>query len=574
MLGPLIVLIFGFIMNVTKDFMLETMARAEALVHFRARVADARREAAASSSAGKAEAAKNALRDVPEEDYLVSSARTFEVTDLFYTFLGPRARGVSHAQKIERMRARERAASTSLLPLPVSLSPFLFPYPPQGYILFLSGYMYAALWAYSTVFASSFAANVPVFFLNGGQTCNIEESGSGCLGPFFVWLAVFALFAVPLSCLELKEQVAVQVLMFVARLAVVLMMTGTVLAGYGCAEGTVFAGEGVDYRASTPLFDPNGLATVMPVSIYAFIFHHSVPILSQPVADKRSLPRVFRYAFLIVGGAYVSLGLILAVYFGSDVAGQCNLKWRDYVGCVSPHADGSPVTIADQTAFAKVVSFVILIFPALDVLSAYPLNAITLGNNLLSACYGHADREEEEAAAREAALRGRFACSRFTLRRIAFRLLAAVPPVVAGALSTLYGINLTQILSFAGLIGVGIAFGIPSLLRMWSFARHRAAVDFAAEGIAEESDGAAAAAAGGGKGDAEAAVEAVADAALGTTIGPKDAVRKEAGDAALAKTPYTNVVLRLFRADHALFVFAVGIALFVLVRLIQTKGNG
>jgi hypothetical protein len=572
-------------MNVTKDFMLETMARAEALVHFRERVAEARPAA----SKGGAAAARAALADVPEEDYLVSSARTFEVTDLFYTFIGPRARAV---------RDRGVPAPPPPPPPPPPHPPpppppppagppppppphQTLPHPPQppclpsspsspqGYILFLSGYMYAALWAYSTVFASSFAANVPVSFLNGGQTCNIEDGGSGCLGPFFVWLAVFGLFAVPLSCLELKEQVAVQVVMFVARLAVVLMMTGTVLAGYSCTGGTVFAGEPVDYRASTPLFDTNGLATVMPVSIYAFIFHHSVPILSQPVKDKRSLPTVFRYAFLIVGGAYVSLGLILAVYFGEDVAGQCNLKWRDYVGCVAPHPDGSAITVADQTPLAKVVSFVILIFPALDVLSAYPLNAVTLGNNLLSACYGHVDSAEEREAGKEAAQRGRFACSRFTLRRVAFRLLAAVPPIVAGGLSTLYGINLTQILSFAGLIGVGIAFGIPSLLRMWSFARHRAAVDSAAEGLAEGGKGAAAQGA-----EAEAEAEAVADAALGTFIAPRDAVRREEGDAALAKTPYTNLVLRFVRADHGLFVFAVGIALFVLVRLIQTKGNG
>ena len=53
-----------------------------------------------------------------------------------------------------------------------------------------------------------------------------------------------------------------------------------------------------------------------------------------------------------------------------------NLYWRYYEGCkASPDAHTS--------AWAQFAKFVILIFPALDVMSAYPLNAMTLGNNLM-----------------------------------------------------------------------------------------------------------------------------------------------------------------------------------------------
>ena len=37
---------------------------------------------------------------------------------------------------------------------------------------------------------------------------------------------------------------------------------------------------------------------------------------------------------------------------------------------------------------AHLVRSVVLVFPALDVLSGFPLNAVTLGNNLLAACTG------------------------------------------------------------------------------------------------------------------------------------------------------------------------------------------
>jgi len=371
-LGPAVVVLFGLLMNASKDFVLEALGRAEALARMPRRVDEALRDAKAAAGAapgggggggGAREAAARALAAGPrEEDYLVSSRGTFELTDLFFVFFG-------------------RAARTA-------------------YMAVLSMYLYGGLWAYSVVFAASFAANVPVTFLNGGRTCNVEEDGSACAGNFFVWLGVFALLAVPLSCLELKEQVYVQVLMFCARILVVLLMAGTVLAGYGCGRGggTVFADMGPGEPAAAgsgaagaaPLLRLAGLSHVMPVSIYAFIFHHSVPVLSQPVADKRSLRTVFLVAFLIVGAAYAGLGVVLAGWFGEHVDAQCNLNWRQYVGCAAPHADGSPVTLGDRSGAAAAVSFVVLIFPALDVLSAFPLNAVTLGNNLMSACYGAA----------------------------------------------------------------------------------------------------------------------------------------------------------------------------------------
>jgi hypothetical protein len=58
--------------------------------------------------------------------------------------------------------------------------------------------------------------------------------------------------------------------------------------------------------------------------------------------------------------------------------------------------------------------------------------------------------------------------------RVAFRLLAAVPPVAAGALSMSAGIDLDQILRWTGLIGVAIAFAIPALLRAAAAARTKA----------------------------------------------------------------------------------------------------
>ena len=89
-----------------------------------------------------------------------------------------------------------------------------------------------------------------------------------------------------------------------------------------------------------------------------------------------------------------------------------------------------------------------LLFPACDVASAYPLGAITLGNNLMSAwATGRTPMVE-----------------RYRHFRLAFRLVAAVPPL-AGAF---FVSNLDTILSFAGILGFFIAFFVPAALYVGS----------------------------------------------------------------------------------------------------------
>ena len=123
-----------------------------------------------------------------------------------------------------------------------------------------------ALWAYSTVFASSFSANVPVFFLSGGGTCNMD-SDEDCSAHYRVWLAVFSLFVVPLSCMDLREQQALQVTMAAGRFLVIAVLVGTVLAGFEC-DGTAFTGY-TDQSSFLTYAKLSGLKIVVPVAVYA-----------------------------------------------------------------------------------------------------------------------------------------------------------------------------------------------------------------------------------------------------------------------------------------------------------------
>ena len=90
----------------------------------------------------------------------------------------------------------------------------LGPHAKRAYTLLLSIFLYGALWAYTAVFASSLAANIPTA-LNGYHTCNTEDSNADCNGPYRLFLAVFACLVIPLTCLDFEEQISVQVMMSV-----------------------------------------------------------------------------------------------------------------------------------------------------------------------------------------------------------------------------------------------------------------------------------------------------------------------------------------------------------------------
>lgn len=113
-----------------------------------------------------------------------------------------------------------------------------------------------------------------------------------------------------------------------------------------------------------------------------------------------------------------------------------NLCWEFFVG-IHTSTGGVPM-------YARLLSFFVVLFPAFDVASAYPLNAYTLGNNIMSAWYGHDMRKEEKRR----------------WKSNLFRLIAAVPPIVGARFVR----DLGSITDYTGLIAFVIMFIFPALL--------------------------------------------------------------------------------------------------------------
>ena len=224
---------------------------------------------------------------------------------------------------------------------------------------------------------------------------------------------------------------------------------------------------------------------------------------------------------------------------GSTMAAPTTVKprmtpaaWGDGSGaaCSSPDTWSSDcVDLSARSGWASFMSFCVVVFPAMDVLSAYPLKAITLGNTLFSglcgdamvlhtvtsplpsaremlgwACrrgrrsiptaslatplapppsppassYGGAPvREERQGllrtegageAARSPGWRAWVLASnsRVWTLRTACRLVAAAPPVLGAAIES----DIGTIIAYTGILGVVIAFIVPAYLQLASIA--------------------------------------------------------------------------------------------------------
>jgi hypothetical protein len=128
----------------------------------------------------------------------------------------------------------------------------------------------------------------------------------------------------------------------------------------------------------------------------------------------------------------------------------------------------------------RLVSGIIVLFPALDTISVFPLIANTLGNNLYSAAGGDSIKKVARRLVQFKSFTG--GCSRQTYNSLPaderiilleeaskilltfWRLVSAIPPLFA----SLFATDLSFSLLLAGVAGVHVAFFAPSLLQLQS----------------------------------------------------------------------------------------------------------
>lgn len=327
-----------------------------------------------------------------------------------------------------------------------------------AYLVLIGIFGFLACWSFATVAGSAWAINIPFRNFGAAEKCsedaflhNVIPSG-GCLYAYYFSLTMFALIVVTLSLFDLKEQALVQLVLGVLRFVTV----GAILVycivrlargGDPCAdvlqdkgeegEWANFSANNIGLRETVVRFDIKGLVVAIPVFSFAFLFHTGISSLTHPIKQKRYLHWLLVIMFVASTLAYTSLGVLVPLWFRASIQETCTLNWALFT-----HHSHSPAL--------RALSYYLVLFPTIDVISAYPLTNHVVVNNLYILITGH-----------DSSKRSKY---KFDLvLRVALRLAVAIVPILAA-----FGVaNLIYVLKYAGLLGF-MCYFFPVILQLRS----------------------------------------------------------------------------------------------------------
>ena len=357
---------------------------------------------------------------------------------------------------------------------------FLSPYHVYIYQASLMGLMFIGLLAYSQVFGNSVIATISTSsssFIDGDNA--LFYSSNPTLLSRSLLALVFSLVVIPLSLLELEEQMTVQALMAVLRfLAIFAMIFGSIAALFmdkidnnssEDATPPYFAAEeeGMSY-----LFNFNGFGVMFSTALFSQLFQHSVPGIIRPLPDheKKSVNSIFASALTTTAALYLILGLTAASYFGKLTQSSVNLNFTDFYYGLDPDKAASW-----QLVVCSILSNLVVLFPALDTLSVFPLIAVTLGNNLATSSIARKLESKVNEHLRSRPGQARKERLSVLVKKdrkkkassiviVFWRIVASLPPIIVSIAAT----DLAFSLQLSGLAGLYVAFICPALLQIES----------------------------------------------------------------------------------------------------------
>ncbi|CAM9101584.1 unnamed protein product [Heterosigma akashiwo] len=305
------------------------------------------------------------------------------------------------------------------------------------YVGLITFYLLCCCTGYAVVFAAALSAYVPLPWANAGCTCQ-GGTAAGCADLRDQFVLLFALAALPLSLIGVKEQATFQATMTVARVAVATVMVGSCVWAAGTGDqlfGNEYGNPGQYGPAETGLANWGGLLTVVPLALFSQNINAYIALVVGDLRCKAHLGSVVTAGMLVTCGFYALIGCSVAYYFGPEVAPTANVMWETFG--------------AAEGGVLRGAGLFVLLFPALDVVGIFPLNAIAAAQNLMAATY-HDRMDKAES-------------DKFIVRF--FRLVTSLTPIL---LALFVGSNLDTVLCYAGTCAVLICMIIPPFLNLKS----------------------------------------------------------------------------------------------------------
>jgi amino acid permease len=286
-----------------------------------------------------------------------------------------------------------------------------------GLYLFLTG----ALVSYVSIFASSFAATVPLGF---SDVCNIyedEEFFGACRINYWFYLAIYSASMMYLTIKGLREQRWMQAVLTLMRFVIIFLILVTCIALL-VAGKDINSDDHVSFKMP-PLFRIDKLVSALPSITFAFIYQLQFPSIIEFMKDKeRTLKKIVILVSLTSFTVYSLLSVIVPTAI-HDVNPQCSIDYSKYSAGYSQ---------SKRPAWTYIIAYIVVLFPAFDVFSSFPVVAVTIADNLQSVKEGISNEDFMQAGNK-----------RF------YRIFAVTVPVIISFLT----FNLHQIIDWVGIVG-------------------------------------------------------------------------------------------------------------------------
>eukprot|EP01134_Creolimax_fragrantissima_P001889 CFRG1889T1 len=300
----------------------------------------------------------------------------------------------------------------------------------------MTAYAMGTLWLYASIFSSSVSAIFFTYVLH--DECDVYASihSNRCEASYFVCMAIFACIVITLGLQDLGDQALVQKMLSAYRVVAFFVMVITLIIKLSFDSKE----EVADRVEEIGLFDFNRFAMGFGPCMLAITCQYNIPDAIQPLTDKHQARRVTFIALFTSVVLYYVLGVLGALAF-EHVNPLVTLNWNDYTAC----GGGWDKCPLNHTAI--VVQLIVMLFPVVNVTSAYPMVSITLGDNMM----GLLPHELSE----------KFGSS--NIKTIS-RLLCLVPPLV---LATFFK-KIEIIFTLSGMFGFVLSLILPCSLQLVS----------------------------------------------------------------------------------------------------------
>ena len=221
---------------------------------------------------------------------------------------------------------------------------------------FLSG------WSFTTVAGSAWSTNIP-FRGSTVQQCTADDflralipEDNGCWYAYMICVLIFAAIVIPLSMIDLKEQAVFHMVLGILRFVTIaiIVIYCAVKLSLGSNECTYVVGSDnsssffndslsdIDFFPSENVttefgfsdisrivfrFNVRGWLISIPVLTFALMLHQGIPSLTHPIREKHLLRQFMVAMFGIATVSYLSLGVVVPLWFKANIQETCTLNW-------------------------------------------------------------------------------------------------------------------------------------------------------------------------------------------------------------------------------------------------------